>query len=90
CDRGRAYIEQELIDPQRNIATTILVEKGDQKQVSVRLSRPVPKDRIFDVMKEIKTIRVLAPLEPGMVIMDNILGLGSNVIVTKKVSRQER
>ena len=28
CERGRMYIEQELSDPQRNIATSVLVEGG--------------------------------------------------------------
>ena len=89
CVRARAYVEQELFNPQRNISTTVLVENGDQLQASVRLSQAIPKDRIFDVMKEIKKIRVYAPLEIGQVIMDNVLGLGSNVLVTKKISERE-
>ncbi len=86
CKRGQKYVEQELTDPQRNIATSILLENGDLPLVSVRLSKPVPKNKIFDVMTEIKQARLQAPVSIGQVAIANVLGLGSDVIVTKNVA----
>jgi len=86
CKRGRDYVEQELTNPQRNIASSILLEGGMLPLVSVRLSKPIPKDKIFDVMAVIKKTRLQAPVQAGQVAIPNVLGLGSDVIVTKDVS----
>jgi CxxC motif-containing protein len=85
CKRGWEYVEQELTNPQRNIASSILLEGGTQPLVSVRLSKPVPKDKIFAVMAVIKKARLQAPVRIGQVAIANVLGLGSDVIVTNHV-----
>jgi CxxC motif-containing protein len=86
CKRGCEYVEQELINPQRNISSSILLENGVLPLVSVRLSQPIPKDKIFDVMAAIKKARLRAPVHAGQVAIPNVLGLGSDVIVTKNVA----
>jgi CxxC motif-containing protein len=88
CKKGRTYVEQELIDPQRTISSSVLVNNGEIPLVSVRLNRPIPKDKIFDVMEEIKKIKVEAPVKIGTVLRKNILGLDSDLIVTKNVDKK--
>ena len=73
CPKGKAYVTQELIDPRRTI---------------VRLTRPVPKDRIFDVMAEIRRKTMKAPVRIGDVVIENVLGLGSDVLITKNVEKE--
>jgi len=85
CTRGRMYVEQELIDPQRNIATSVFVQKGNIPLVSVRLTNTIPKNRIFDVMNEIKKMKLTAPIVMNQVVIKNVLGLNSDVIATKHV-----
>lgn len=85
CPRGVDYVRQELIDPRRTISTSILVERGELPLASVRLTSPIPKDRIMDAMAEIRRYKVTAPVEAGTVIIQNLFGLGSDVIVTKTV-----
>lgn len=85
CPRGKAYVEQELTDPRRNIATSVLVEGGELPLASVRLTSPIPKARIFDVMDEIKKVKIKAPAVQGQTVIANVLGLGADVIVTKNV-----
>ncbi|MCJ7713460.1 DUF1667 domain-containing protein [Candidatus Bathyarchaeota archaeon] len=85
CKRGREYIKQELTSPHRNIASSILLEYGVLPLVSVRLSKPIPKEKIFDVMAIIKKTRLKAPVSAGQVAIENVLGLGCDVIVTKNV-----
>jgi CxxC motif-containing protein len=87
CRRGHEYVQQELFSPQRNIATSVKVEGGNLPLVSVRLDNAIPKDKIFDVMDEIKSIKVTAPVFIGQVIIENVLGLGRDVIATKHVSK---
>lgn len=85
CERGKEYVRQELTNPMRNIASSVLLEGGVLPLVSVRLSKPVPKNRIFDVMAEIKNARLAAPAAIGQTVIENVLGLGSDVVVTKNV-----
>lgn len=85
CSKGKAYVEQELTDPQRNIATSVLVEGGNLPLASVRLSAPIPKDRIFDAMAEIRKCKLTAPVRVGTVVIHQLLGYETDVIVTKAI-----
>ncbi|MBW9171558.1 DUF1667 domain-containing protein [Clostridium estertheticum] len=87
CSKGKEYVKQEIINPQRNIATSVYVDRGDLPLASVRLSKTIPKDRIFDVMNEIKKVKLIAPVKMKQVVIENVLNLGSNVIATKIINR---
>ena len=80
CKRGAEYVKQELTDPKRNIATSVLVEGGELPLASVRLTAPIPKARIFDAMAE------TAPVKAETVVIKGILGLDADVVVTKNVA----
>ncbi|MCD7908453.1 MAG: DUF1667 domain-containing protein [Clostridium sp.] len=86
CPKGRDYAIQELVKPMRNIATSVLLEGGELPLASVRLDRPIPKGKIFEVMEEIKKKRLKAPVAIGDVVISDVLGTGANVIVTKNIS----
>ncbi|MCD8222693.1 MAG: DUF1667 domain-containing protein [Clostridiales bacterium] len=85
CRRGEDYARQEISDPRRTIASSVRLKNGELPLVSVRLDAPVPRGRIFDVMKEIREIELEAPVSIGDLVIENVLGLGANVIVTKNV-----
>ena len=85
CPKGRAYVEQELKDPQRNIATSGLVKGGILPLASVRLTNPIPRDRIFDAVSEIKKYTLTAPVKAGTVVITRLMGYDTDVIVTKSV-----
>ncbi|MCI9163045.1 MAG: DUF1667 domain-containing protein [Lachnospiraceae bacterium] len=86
CPKGEAYVRQELTDPRRNIATSVLVQGGELPLASVRLTSPIPKARIFDAMAEIRKVSLKAPVEAGTVVIAGILGYDCDVIVTKSVA----
>lgn len=87
CKRGREYVTQELINPMRNIASSVTLLGGEIPLVSVRLTKPIPKEKIFEIMNEIKKVKLNAPVNIGDVIIKNILGYDSDLIVTKKVEK---
>jgi len=87
CPKGKTYVTQELVDPRRTIATSVRVEGGELPLTSVRITNAIPKDRIFDVMKEINAQVLTAPVAIGDIVIKDVLGLGSDVIVTKNVGR---
>ena len=87
CPKGKTYVTQELVDPRRTMATSIRVTGGTLPLASVRLTQPVPKDRIFDVMRAVNAVTLDAPTHIGDVVIKNILGLDSDVIVTKNIEK---
>lgn len=89
CAKGEDYVRQELTDPKRTIATSVPVIGGELPLVSVRLDAPIPKAEIFRVMAEINRHTLTAPTVIGQVLIKNVCGLGSNVIVTKNVPVKE-
>ena len=87
CPRGEAYFIQEITDPRRTLTSSVLVTGGELPLCSVRLTEPIPIARIPDVLKEIRKMKVEAPLESGTVLIRDVLGLGSDVIATKTIRR---
>ena len=87
CPKGKTYVTQELTDPRRTIATSVRVTGGDLPLASVRLTNAIPKNRIFDVMREIERCVLTAPVRIGDVVIQNELGLDSDVIVTKHIDK---
>lgn len=85
CARGREYVAGELACPMRSIASSVLVEGGELPLVSVRLTRPIPRSRIFDVMGEIRRASVTAPVKAGTVLLHDVCGTFADVIATKTV-----
>ena len=63
------------------------VTGGKLPLASVRLTAPIPKARIFDAMKEIDACTLTAPVHIGDIVIRDILGLGSDVIVTKNIDK---
>ena len=85
CPKGEEYVRQEIVDPRRTIASSVLGEGGSLPLASVRTTQAIPKDKIFEVMEAIKKVTVQAPIQAGTVVIANVLGLGSDVIVTRTV-----
>lgn len=87
CKRGTAFAVSEAEAPVRNFATSVLVKDGEFLLASVRLSKPIPKELVMKAAKEIQKLTCRAPLTEGQILIPNILGTGSDVIVTKNVRK---
>ena len=61
CNRGLAYVERELTDPRRMVATTVRVKEGLHPLVPVYTQAPFPKPLIFDLLAEIRNLRSRPP-----------------------------
>lgn len=87
CPKGEAYVRQEITCPQRTIATSVPVKNGELPLASVRLTKAIPKEKIFEAMNIIKEIKLEAPVKIGTVIVKDILNTSSDVIITKNVKK---
>jgi CxxC motif-containing protein len=86
CDKGVPFAQEEVLHPQRNLATSIPVRGTAAKMVSVRLTRPVPREMLFPILAEIAKLRPEAPVRRGQVLIADVLGTGADVIATRTVS----
>ena len=82
CPRGASYARQECTLPERMITAVIPVE-GSSVPLSVKTAKPVPKALIPDVMRELGRVHPALPIEPGQVIIPDVLGPGSDIIATR-------
>jgi len=85
CEKGKEYIVEEIYNPKRVLTTTVKIKNGEMPLVSVKTSKPIPKDLIFKSMDELAEIKVSAPIKIGDIIIKNLLNTGADVIATKKV-----
>ncbi len=80
CKRGEIYAQKEITAPSRTVTSTVAVEGGVHPVVAVRTNTDIPKDKIFDCMKEINAVLVKAPVKIGDVIIENVCGTGVNIV----------
>ena len=87
CKRGIEYARSEALDPRRMLTSSVLVKDGEWPLVSVKSSKTVPKNRIFDVLKEIKKSSINAPVKLGQIIIKNVAGTKIDIIATKSIKK---
>ena len=85
CPRGDAYAKKELTNPTRIVTSTVRVAGGRLAMVSVKTESDIPKGKIFDCVKALKDVELVAPVKIGDVVLENVAGTGVNVIATKNV-----
>ena len=61
------------------------VRATDGRVVPVKTSRTIPKERMFDLMKEINAVAVTLPAHIGDVVIADVLGTGADVVVTANI-----
>ena len=68
CKRGEAYGKKEVTAPTRTVTFSVRVTGGEIAMASVKTRTDIPKDKIFDVMAEIRAVTIPAPVALGQVI----------------------
>lgn len=87
CPRGADYARKEVLSPTRIVTSSIRVNDGAIARVSVKTKSDIPKSKIFEVMDEIRAVRVDAPVAMGQVLIENCAGTCVQIIATKDVTR---
>ncbi|MBQ9306140.1 DUF1667 domain-containing protein [Butyrivibrio sp.] len=86
CPKGDIYARKEVVNPTRIVTSTIRITGGDKARVSVKTASDIPKDKIFEVMKDIDAAVVSAPAHIGDVLLKNVAGTGVDVIATREIA----
>ena len=87
CKRGETFAISELTHPMRTICSTVRTTCREIPVLPVRVSQEIPKEQIFDVMKEINRVVLDHPVAAGDVIIPHVLGREADVIATSNVLR---
>ena len=84
CPRGDKYARQECTHPERMLTSTVKVEGGRLPVVPVKSASPIPKEMLFDAMKEVNKVTLKATVTFGDVAVKNILETGIDIVVTNE------
>ena len=87
CKRGVEYAKTEAVHPMRTVTSTVRATGGERPVVAVKTVGEVPKDRIFDVMAEIRSLTVAAPVRIGDVLLENVCGTGSDIVAAANLNK---
>ena len=89
CDRGLEYAQQEFYEPKRILTTTIRVDKGILPLIPVRTDKPILKDKLKSVLREVAQVKVKAPIKMGDILIKNVLNLDADVIASRDLNKIE-
>lgn len=84
CKRGAKYAMDEYTHPMRTVTSSVRVANRQNIMVSVKTADTVAKESIIDVMEQIRSIKVSAPIQAGAVLLHSVCG--TDVIATKSIA----
>lgn len=88
CKRGFNFAISEMTAPKRTICTTVKTIFKEVPVIPCRVSTDIPKDKIFDIMKEINSFTLKDRIGRGDVIIKDVLGLGADIIATSDILKK--
>lgn len=92
CPRGLQYGKDEVLNPKRMVTSSVPLSvdenTGIYQMISVKTSEAVPKELIFSVLKEIKSIDLkskgIKKIEVGDVLLENVCNTGVDIVATQR------
>ena len=83
CPKGQEYAINECTNPVRTVTSTVRISNREDTMVSVKTATPVPKEKMMEVMAQLRSITVSAPVKIGDVVLTGVFG--TDIIVTKEI-----
>ncbi len=88
CPKGKEFAISEMTAPKRTICSVVKTVFPDAPVLPVRVSADIPKEMIFDVMKEINSVTLTERIGRGDTVIENVLRTGVDVIATSDLLKQ--
>lgn len=86
CPNGDCYARQEVCAPARILTTTVPLAGDDNHlMLSVKTRNPIPKNKIFACIQELKKVQVKAPVHVGDLVLKNVANTGVDVVSTQNI-----
>lgn len=87
CRNGRTYAEDEVQCPKRSLTSTVKVKDGTHPLVSVRSSKPIPREKLQEAVDTLRLLELTAPVDFHQVIVSDILGTGADIVTTRQIAK---
>lgn len=89
CPRGEKYAIQELTLPKRMLTSTVKVENAIHSRLPVISSEAIDKGKINEVMLEIHKVHVKAPIYMNDIVIEDVAGLGVNIVASRTLYKKD-
>ena len=79
CPRGKVYAQNECVNPQRTVTSTVRTSDGGV--VAVKTEGTIPKAKMMECMEIINSIVLELPVKVGDVAREDVFG--TRIVVTQ-------
>mgnify|MGYP006302747497 CR=1 FL=1 len=80
CPRGKEYATEEYYAPKRVVTATARTASRDAPRLPVRTDKPLPKEHIDELLREVYSLEVKLPVKRGAVLIENFRDSGVNLV----------
>ena len=88
CEKSEEFVSQELIEPMRILTTTVRIQGSKWPVIPVRTDKAVPKRLFPRIMRQLRRIRLQAPVDILDVVARDVLHTGADIIATRTMPRE--
>jgi CxxC motif-containing protein len=88
CKEGKKYAHKEVFFSGRILTTTVKTDIPGSPLLPVRSEGELPRERLMDCMDCISKQSVSGSVESGETVMEDILGLGVNIVACRTLPLQ--
>ncbi|CCQ95532.1 conserved hypothetical protein [[Clostridium] ultunense Esp] len=85
CNRGFQYAIKEMTNPTRVLTSTVRIKGFSNSMLPVRTDVGIPKNKMLQIMDEIRYLEIETPINAGDIIAKNICNTNANLIATKSI-----
>ena len=87
CLRGKTYAINEMTCPKRIVTSTVVIDSQLVSRLPVMTENEIPKEKMFDVIKALNTVKVKVPVKCRDIIIENVCDTGVNIIATRTIEK---
>ncbi len=88
CEKSEEFVTQELIEPMRILTTTVRIQGSKWPVIPLRTDKAVPKRLFPRIMRQLRRIKLQAPVNMLDVVVRDVLRTGANVVATRAMQRE--
>jgi len=88
CEKSEEFVSQELVEPMRILTTTVRIEGSKWLVMPVRTDKPVPKRLFPRIMRQLRRIKLQAPVNMLDIVVSDVLRTGTDIVATRTMPHE--
>ena len=88
CEKSEEFARQELIEPMRILTTTVRIQGSKWPVIPERTDRTIPKRLFPRIIRQLRDIKLQAPVNILDVVVKDVLRTGADIIATRTMPRE--